>query len=1358
MDSSQGSMPAVLDRQIDSADQDAFGHRHLAQALRSLVESDHHKPPFSIGLLGGWGTGKSSIKELYTKNLELDASVSPGKPARKDRVKSITFNAWRFGGKDQDIKRALLRHVFMELGGDEQALHDRLFRNITQVEHQWKGWKDYWAQLWRAWAMPLPAFIGAMLLLFGLISLGLWLLPWTDRFSQSIFVAAISGAYSYLLKNLKPSKVESYKSITKVSLPSASAEQYEAMLLEQLDIFKNKKEGLLSRPNSCERLVIFVDDLDRLSSEEMVLGLDAVRAFMEIPSDKLPQGLGLVFVISCDEAKVADALARGRGNPEQPGSVFTHMDARRYLDRIFQFRLDIPPPPRGDMRQFALKHLSAFEDIVADLKVRGFTPEEIIERMIHVKVADPRNALQIVNAFAQSWWLAKRREHEGITSTLPGGLHENAVTGHPISLGALSAARVSFPDFYGDLQDDPQLLTRLTALLVNDGSVMDQPVDARPLLLKRYVNHDKEANVTTAKESCRDLRQFLASLVGIRWPDSLQSILLLSEDPITRKFGAGANRLFGLLVSGDTKGVIEQLSSRTDKVSLSEDQAQLLHQLMGDLHLESPARRHNALRVVASLIGYLPERTTRLMLGKLCTELAASANLRSLVGLDKIGSVIALATAQEQRQIATALIDDLLTTNQKTEFRLSTLESPSLDEAKKMVMQACAIVLDVRKKHGLPERQDKVFNEWLKVRDVATASGAYHFGFEKLEQWIAENPSMLLEMLGDDYVSLLASEVSSGRGRAIDLEGAASRVDQVFEELAKGGQESRETLWPLVIELVSSPSLELQGSALTALELHQHLATGSELSQCVGAVAAVLRDHPKPEADYKRGFAWLLTTATAQFEHLQQDTKDVLSALNTSLSTAAGLQQDSVALFDKVIKQDRALLHEVTDTWVEWLPDRLSMGCAQALFESFELLEDSAQEGIVTYLDSGFDTNQTPLRYDELYGMAINSIPTAAWDKGLLHEHLDRSLGKLPSKASNELIELQPIAEGISKVYLHGTPAIVAASLRDTFNTARSYPPQHNLLHECFAGTWPSPETITPGYDPETIFTQSIAVGTRYPSDAEKGLLASLDSMINAGWVDTASQAALIELACVIWQTHLAEAHPFLAKTRAIVTPAQLVTLADAVDWEDGGEVTMLKEAWTNLTSHVPASDKALATQQLLAKGPLGTAALPDLGLTLWVSALETSAYSALKDTVLDEATADEGRRRLWRQIISLTSQPPLRDLINLACKVVQAPSAPQTVIQVTQDLGPIIQRLSDQTSKLEVSQQLMRVLPQCALLTTKQALAKHAFDHGSPAVLTSVDASTLNEADVEIIEAVFGKKPSEVKALKRRFAKQRSA
>ncbi|WP_177486103.1 hypothetical protein, partial [Pseudomonas sp. F16(2018)] len=75
------------------------------------------------------------------------------------------------------IKRALLRHVFLELDGDENALHDRLFRNVTQSEQQWKGWGEYTAQLWRAWAMPLPAFLIAMMGLLFFIWAGLKILP-----------------------------------------------------------------------------------------------------------------------------------------------------------------------------------------------------------------------------------------------------------------------------------------------------------------------------------------------------------------------------------------------------------------------------------------------------------------------------------------------------------------------------------------------------------------------------------------------------------------------------------------------------------------------------------------------------------------------------------------------------------------------------------------------------------------------------------------------------------------------------------------------------------------------------------------------------------------------------------------------------------------------------------------------------------------------------------------------------------------------------------------------------------------------------------------------------------------------------
>jgi hypothetical protein len=93
------SMPSVLDREVSDKAQDAFGHWHFAEALRSLIETPSHVPPFSIGLLGPWGTGKSTIKELYLSDLQNDGSGNRG-DRRRDRVHAITFNAWRYGGED----------------------------------------------------------------------------------------------------------------------------------------------------------------------------------------------------------------------------------------------------------------------------------------------------------------------------------------------------------------------------------------------------------------------------------------------------------------------------------------------------------------------------------------------------------------------------------------------------------------------------------------------------------------------------------------------------------------------------------------------------------------------------------------------------------------------------------------------------------------------------------------------------------------------------------------------------------------------------------------------------------------------------------------------------------------------------------------------------------------------------------------------------------------------------------------------------------------------------------------------------------------------------------------------------------
>ena len=72
--SQQRRLPSILDREIGDYTKDAFGHRHFAKALEDLIEDETKKPPFSIGMLGPWGTGKSTIKELYLERLRSDQS------------------------------------------------------------------------------------------------------------------------------------------------------------------------------------------------------------------------------------------------------------------------------------------------------------------------------------------------------------------------------------------------------------------------------------------------------------------------------------------------------------------------------------------------------------------------------------------------------------------------------------------------------------------------------------------------------------------------------------------------------------------------------------------------------------------------------------------------------------------------------------------------------------------------------------------------------------------------------------------------------------------------------------------------------------------------------------------------------------------------------------------------------------------------------------------------------------------------------------------------------------------------------------------------------------------------------------
>lgn len=997
MSASPRIMPATLDREISSADQDAFGHRHFAQGLQSLIESEQLKPPFSIGLLGGWGTGKSSIKELYTRDLADDAVKADGKH-RKDRYHCITFNAWRFGGHDQDIKRALLRHVFLELGGKEDQLYDKLFRQTSETTQHPKGWWQVTLETLRAWALPIPALVAAMALLFAICYLVLMVFNIQSDLLKSVVFLCVTGAYTYLLKHVKPPAVVPATPITRVELPNTTSEQYEDLLLEQVRRYKSGEcKSLDGRTGkTCERLVVFVDDLDRLSAEEMVLGLDAVRTFMEIPATRLPAGLGLVFVISCDEAKVADALARGRRNSDLPGTVVTHNDARRYLDRIFQFRLEIPPPPRHDMRQFARSHLEKLPSIIADLEAHKIPPATVIDRMIHIGVQDPRNALQIVNAFAQAWWLARKREAEGLGSNRAGGLHEGAVTSHPVSLGALCAMKVSFPDFYRDLQDDPAFLQRFTDVVIRGQKLSDQPLQTQDRLKERYFKEVGEEFVLKADH--RPLRQFIASLIGLRWPSSLQSLLLLSEDHITRRLGAKIAPIYGDFVSGNTQGVLEGLARHNDTAPLHEDEARALYQMLEDLRHELPELRARASRVIADLVERLPDPPAYQLISMLCREMADSLDLRSQLGLDKISKTLQAAAEVDQRAIASRLVGDLLTGSGQVRLLRETMEAPSLDEAVEMVRSAVPMILSVRKRYGLERQADEQLCNWLLERTVAVGSKSIQLAFVELEQWLDEGGEQLVNDLGLNYIIALADELEKKQTPQFEAAVGVGRTRKIFHRMMAQGTESRELLWAPLARYVSLYEETAIRMAWEIVVENHRYASDDDVCQFFGNFVERLSRAYSDEystLDDAAAATALLTLTRERVEGLDAESVEGAADLADLWGKSGFLPEEACALLSELRRNDETDFMRVVGGWAPKLLVDLPDACVSLIASQFSDLPAEVKSAVASSLSALLVSEPIADSILGKFKTFSSSAPESIWDSDPLQGFLNKLMQQM---------------------------------------------------------------------------------------------------------------------------------------------------------------------------------------------------------------------------------------------------------------------------------------------------------------------------------------------------------------------------
>lgn len=272
-------------------DEDLVNFSGIAATITELIMTPH-LTPLNIGVHGDWGYGKSSVLRMVEANLK-----------RRDKVLTLYFNGWAFEGFE-DAKIALMDSIISELA-----------RNRTMFARA----KDSLAKLARRvrWFKVARKLAGVALTL----ATGI---PDVSSLAEK---ALSSGEQKDDEEWLKDAEDDSaYRHIHEFR------EEF-ANFLAQADI---------------NRLVIFVDDLDRCLPEDTIATLEAIRLFLSVK--------GSTFVIGADESMIEYAVRRHFPDLARSttGIVSTRATSftKNYLEKLIQLPFRLPQLTTAETRRY----------------------------------------------------------------------------------------------------------------------------------------------------------------------------------------------------------------------------------------------------------------------------------------------------------------------------------------------------------------------------------------------------------------------------------------------------------------------------------------------------------------------------------------------------------------------------------------------------------------------------------------------------------------------------------------------------------------------------------------------------------------------------------------------------------------------------------------------------------------------------------------------------------------------------------------------------------------------------------------------------------------------------------------------
>jgi hypothetical protein len=288
----------------NEADLDLLGFDFLVDGL-VVALTEPRLLPLTVGVLGDWGSGKSSLMRIAARELET-LRADEDAEADEEHVSpylTVHFSPWQYEDHD-DVKVALMTAVLdaiAERAPDTAEQVGRLRRIVA-------GLRRWGRRLGRTGVGATPAVLPVLLQGAGL--------------------------------DLDPAVVE-----VATALTGAAAKQVEVALKEpdegptapvtprgDVDAFRREFAELVKQLSDCAALVVFIDDLDRCLPETVVDTFEAIRLFLNTPKT--------AYVLALNQNVVESAIDSRYPELKKPDGAGIGRD---YLEKMLQLKVAIPP-------------------------------------------------------------------------------------------------------------------------------------------------------------------------------------------------------------------------------------------------------------------------------------------------------------------------------------------------------------------------------------------------------------------------------------------------------------------------------------------------------------------------------------------------------------------------------------------------------------------------------------------------------------------------------------------------------------------------------------------------------------------------------------------------------------------------------------------------------------------------------------------------------------------------------------------------------------------------------------------------------------------------------------------------------